>query len=109
MHIGTRARLQCVITEGDIPITFLWLKEGYPLTDQLELIVKQDDEFSSSLTFPSIHTRHNGNYTCVARNVAATANYSASLVVDGKPTMLYVVCSKPDITAYFEKDNFQTL
>ncbi|GAB6026603.1 Down syndrome cell adhesion molecule-like protein 1, variant 2 [Chamberlinius hualienensis] len=85
LHVGTRARLQCVVTDGDLPITFLWTKDGQSLTHDLELVIKQDDEFSSSLTFQTIQTKHNGNYTCVARNAAVTTNFSANLVVDVPP------------------------
>jgi hypothetical protein len=67
-----------------LPITFLWLKDGTPLGDELALLVKLYDEFSTSLTFPKITTLHNGNYTCVARNAAASTNYSTTLTVEGK-------------------------
>ena len=41
------------------------------------------DSYSSFLTIGSVEPRHDGNYTCVASNAAASTNYTAQLHVDG--------------------------
>ena len=42
------------------------------------------DEFTSSLSFPKLETRHSGNYTCVASNAAAEDHHSANLAVNSE-------------------------
>ena len=42
------------------------------------------DDFTSSLSFPRLETRHSGNYTCVASNAAARDQHSASLAVNSE-------------------------
>ncbi|GAB6020997.1 hypothetical protein CHUAL_003637 [Chamberlinius hualienensis] len=81
---GMRARLQCVISEGDLPLKVEWLKDGNKITNDLGILVKILDEFSSILTIHSITPKHNGKYTCVASNDAATVTHSAQLSVNGK-------------------------
>lgn len=85
LHDGMRARLQCVLTQGDLPIRISWLKDDQSIPDDLALTTRQDDDFSSTLTFPSIHTKHSGRYTCIASNDAGTSNFTAPLVVDVPP------------------------
>ena len=42
------------------------------------------DEFTSSISFPKLETRHSGNYTCVASNAAAEDQHSANLAVNSE-------------------------
>lgn len=78
-----RARLGCTVISGDPPFEFGWRKDGRPLGPQLG-VRAQTDAFSSDLTFASLGPRHNGNYTCVVSNDAASASHSASIVVQGE-------------------------
>ncbi|KAL1417709.1 hypothetical protein MTO96_026612 [Rhipicephalus appendiculatus] len=82
LQAGMRARLGCTVISGDPPFEFGWRKDGMPLDADLG-VRAQTDAFSSDLTFTSLSVRHNGNYTCVVSNAAATASHSASLVVQG--------------------------
>lgn len=81
---GMRARLQCVISEGDLPLTVKWLKDDNPIPSNLGVLVRELDEFSSILTITTITPSHNGKYTCVASNPAATVSHTAELSVNGK-------------------------
>lgn len=91
IQMGMRVRLLCSIMQGDPPFTFSWLKDGKALDPSpLSLGVRSDD-FSMDLTFARVTPRHNGNYTCLASNDAATVSHSALLVVDGKCCLL-VAC-----------------
>ncbi|XP_054926091.1 cell adhesion molecule Dscam1-like isoform X1 [Dermacentor andersoni] len=84
LQAGMRARLGCTVISGDPPFEFGWRKDGRPLGAELG-VRAQTDAFSSDLTFTSLNVRHNGNYTCVVSNAAASASHSASLVVQVPP------------------------
>ncbi|GAB6033413.1 Down syndrome cell adhesion molecule-like protein 1 [Chamberlinius hualienensis] len=86
LQTGARARLQCVVTQGDLPLTIVWLKDGVSFQpSHLNVQPRKEDEFSSVLTFPSITTAHNGNYTCIAKNSAGFNNLTTQLVVEVPP------------------------
>lgn len=84
LYEGMRARISCVVTEGDLPINFSWLKDSDKIPSDLDITIRQDDHFSSSITFPSITPSHSGNYSCIAENSAATVNHTAAFIVNGK-------------------------
>ncbi|KAJ8871662.1 hypothetical protein PR048_027989 [Dryococelus australis] len=48
-----------------------------------DVVQEQRREFGSTLMFSNLAARHSGHYTCIASNAAATANYTAQLVVRG--------------------------
>ncbi|GAB6020836.1 Down syndrome cell adhesion molecule-like protein 1 [Chamberlinius hualienensis] len=81
---GMRARLQCVVSEGDLPLKVSWLKDGKPFDEAMGVTIRNLDDFSSILTIASITPSHNGNYTCVASNTAASTSHNAQLSVNGK-------------------------
>ena len=43
----------------------------------------QNNIFSSNILFFSLAAGHSGSYTCLATNAAATANFTAQLIVRG--------------------------
>ena len=80
---GRRTRLTCTVSSGDPPITLRWEKDGEPLQPaSLGLTVEYMNEFTSSLFFEKASQKHNGNYTCIAMNPFASANYTASLLLN---------------------------
>jgi len=91
---GQRLRLTCLVTRGDVPLKFAWVKDGAVLnltsgsdnsgSDAPEY--EALDEFSTSLKFREIKPHHAGNYTCVVSNGAASAMRSAEIVVTGQYT-----------------------
>lgn len=92
IQLGMRVRLLCSIMQGDPPFIFSWMKDGKPLDPSpLSLGVRSDD-FSMDLTFSRVTPRHNGNYTCLASNDAATVSHSAILVVDGMDEITSFSC-----------------
>lgn len=83
LHLGERVGVQCVVSKGDAPLNIHWLKDGQALTQGDGLMLRTLDEFTSVLSIGALAREHGGNYTCVARNAAAQAAYSAPLSVNG--------------------------
>lgn len=88
LHLGTRARLQCVLTEGDLPLTIRWLKDNRAFSKDLPVIIRKEDDFASVLTIVNITTAHQGNYTCIANNNAASVNITTQIVIEVPPYWL---------------------
>ncbi|XP_022240089.1 Down syndrome cell adhesion molecule-like protein Dscam2 isoform X2 [Limulus polyphemus] len=82
---GSRSRILCSVTKGDTPIRISWLKNGKAIPPHLGIIESAIDEFSTFLTFPQLQLKHGGNYTCVAKNIAALTNYTARMVIYAPP------------------------
>ncbi|XP_049799922.1 Down syndrome cell adhesion molecule-like protein Dscam2 [Schistocerca nitens] len=83
---GMRIHLNCVVTKGDFPITFRWLKDGSEIPSALAVTEKSLDDYSRALTFNSLSVLHSGNYTCQASNAVATTNHTTLLVVNVPPS-----------------------
>lgn len=100
VNFGERASVQCVVGTGDLPLTFSWIKDQIPLSmdgsgishdmqrfhDEIKdsITIRQNDEFSSSLSITKVTSLHNGNYSCLVENVADKVLHSAQLRVNGK-------------------------
>ncbi|PSN53675.1 Down syndrome cell adhesion molecule-like protein Dscam2 [Blattella germanica] len=87
LHLGERVGVQCVVSKGDAPLNVHWLKDGHELTQGDGLVLRTLDEFTSVLSIGALAPEHGGNYTCVARNAAALAVYSAPLSVNVPPAI----------------------
>ncbi|XP_065340090.1 cell adhesion molecule Dscam1-like isoform X3 [Cloeon dipterum] len=81
---GMRAQVSCSIISGDFPISISWRKDGTPLAPEPD-VAEQQHQFVSNLLFMNLAARHSGQYTCIASNAAATANFTARLVVRVAP------------------------
>ncbi|KAG8182320.1 hypothetical protein JTE90_004089 [Oedothorax gibbosus] len=81
---GMRSRLVCTVIQGDPPFVISWKKDERSIEPGLGVVIR-NDEFSSDLTFSSVTPRHNGNYTCIVSNAAASVIHTAMLVVDVPP------------------------
>lgn len=81
---GMRAHITCAVSQGDLPITYKWLKDNKPIDPKLKVKVTSYDQHSSALSIESVAAIHSGNYTCVVTNPAAEATFSAQLLVQGK-------------------------
>ncbi|KAK8787941.1 hypothetical protein V5799_022284 [Amblyomma americanum] len=82
---GKRAGAACIISDGDLPITIEWFKDGRELEPALEASVAKANDYTSFLSFTGVRRMHSGNYTCVASNPAASANFTAPMVVRVAP------------------------
>ncbi|CAN7950746.1 unnamed protein product, partial [Ixodes hexagonus] len=90
LHQGMRTRVYCNIARGDPPVSISWLRDGKPLKSGPDLEVRVLDAFSVALAIEALSPKHNGNYTCLASNVAASVNYTAPLRVHGESAFYFI-------------------
>lgn len=84
---GMSAQLQCIVTEGDLPVDIRWTTLGTTHSALLGITVTKIGSKSSILQIDSVDASHTGNYTCTARNAAGQASYSAQLTVVGSESI----------------------
>lgn len=75
--------IQCLVTSGDLPIEFKWLFNGRPVKEIAGITTAKMGKRNSVLTIDSVSGKHAGNFTCQATNSAASANFTAQLIVNG--------------------------
>lgn len=84
MNNGDPASVQCFVSGGDLPLQVSWLHNGYPISDNDDLIsMGRLGHRLFALNIDSLQGEHSGNYTCLAKNVAGTAEHTAVLIVNG--------------------------
>uniref|UniRef100_A0ACB8EYT3 Down syndrome cell adhesion molecule-like protein 1 n=1 Tax=Sphaerodactylus townsendi TaxID=933632 RepID=A0ACB8EYT3_9SAUR len=71
--IGQLLYIPCVVSSGDMPIRITWRKDGQVIISGSGITI-ESKEFMSSLQISSVSLKHNGNYTCIASNDAATVS-----------------------------------
>lgn len=100
MNVGDRVSVQCVVGTGDLPLTFVWMKDDVPIKANnvdpknvrklalndadSPIMIRQNDEFTSALSIPAIARNQGGTYKCIVENDAAKETYTALLRVNGK-------------------------
>ncbi|GAB6026763.1 Down syndrome cell adhesion molecule-like protein 1 [Chamberlinius hualienensis] len=99
LHLGMRAQVFCAVSEGDLPLTLMWLKDDQPLTQSVDVVVRRIDDYTSSLVISAIGPRHRGNYTCVAANGVSSASHSAFLSVHVPPSWILM---PSDVEVYMD-------
>ncbi|GIY87068.1 down syndrome cell adhesion molecule-like protein Dscam2 [Caerostris extrusa] len=85
---GLRTKFMCVVTKGDPPLRFHWLKNGLPFLAHGDTTV-QTFEDSSIVTFKRVSSSDRGHYTCIAANMASSTNLTTQLIVNGKKIRLF--------------------
>lgn len=73
----------CLISSGDYPIDIEWLFNGYAINSFSGATVTKSGRRASILTIDNVNAQHAGNYSCVAKNKAATVSQSAELIING--------------------------
>ncbi|XP_069038519.1 cell adhesion molecule DSCAML1 isoform X1 [Lepisosteus oculatus] len=82
--IGQLLYIPCVVSSGDMPIRITWRKDGQVIMSGSGVTI-ETKEFMSSLQISSVSLKHNGNYTCIASNDAATVSRERQLIVRVPP------------------------
>ncbi|XP_076350052.1 cell adhesion molecule Dscam1-like [Tachypleus tridentatus] len=83
---GMRATALCTVLSGDSPVRLAWYKDGQRITDvRGNIRTVSISEFILSLVIDIVDRQHAGNYTCEARNKAASVNTSAAMSVRASP------------------------
>ncbi|XP_022253159.1 Down syndrome cell adhesion molecule-like protein Dscam2 isoform X3 [Limulus polyphemus] len=83
---GMRATALCTVLAGDSPVRLAWYKDDQRIQDiSGNMRIVSISEFILSLIIDTVDRHHNGNYTCEARNKAASVNISAAMFVRASP------------------------
>uniref|UniRef100_A0A8C2FH97 Down syndrome cell adhesion molecule like 1 n=1 Tax=Cyprinus carpio TaxID=7962 RepID=A0A8C2FH97_CYPCA len=83
--IGKLMYIACVVSSGDMPIRITWRKDGQEIVSGTSGVTIETKEFMSSLQISKVSLEHNGNYTCIASNDAATVSSERQLIVTVPP------------------------
>lgn len=96
VNVGDRVSVQCVVGTGDLPLTFVWMKDDVPIIPNKvdpknarkladsPILIRQNDEFTSALSISAVARNQGGTYKCNVENDAAKETYAALLRVNGK-------------------------
>ena len=71
------------MSRGDLPISIVWSFHGATVSPNMGVSTTRLGSRMSVLMIDSVSASHKGNYTCSAKNPAGTANYTATLSVNG--------------------------
>lgn len=74
----------CSVNKGDLPIDISWRLNDRRIFTNDGISITRSNQRSSVLSIESVRDRQAGNYTCVASNVARTAEYTTVLAVNGE-------------------------
>lgn len=80
---GMSAQLQCIVTDGDLPVDIRWTMAGRSGASDAGVTVTKIGAKSSILNVDAVDASHAGSYTCTARNAAGTSSHTARLTVVG--------------------------
>ncbi|KAK8765880.1 hypothetical protein V5799_007338 [Amblyomma americanum] len=83
--IGKDLTVSCFATEGQPPLSYVWLKDFEELVSPPKFDVKHPLDKMSTLTIREVSAADIGNYTCVASNDAGSDRFTASLIVTVEP------------------------
>lgn len=85
LNEGGSTKILCTVSSGDMPIYFVWTKNGHLMNaHKNNLKVQQLDELTSIFSLTRVSLEDAGNYSCIAKNEAGSASHTAFLKVMGK-------------------------
>lgn len=82
-NAGDTVQLTCHVLKGDKPLHIAWHFHGEALSTHMGISTMMIGHRANFLSISSVAAGHRGIYTCLARNDAGVANYSAELKVFG--------------------------
>ncbi|KAH8022254.1 hypothetical protein HPB51_023132 [Rhipicephalus microplus] len=78
---GNNVRTTCLLAEGDMPVTFTWLRNGVDTSNSKNVHIVSHSDFSV-LSVNPVDGLSAGNYTCIAKNRAGFDSFTAYLDVE---------------------------
>nr|XP_015838883.1 PREDICTED: Down syndrome cell adhesion molecule isoform X11 [Tribolium castaneum] len=85
VHSGQYVQVNCLVSDGDLPIEIEWMLNGKNIEDFLEISASKIGKRSSILTIEAVSYIHAGNFTCLAKNRAGSAKFVTQLQVNVPP------------------------
>lgn len=90
---GKAVRVFCELSDGAVPVSFKWLKDGQqlpmttnPSSNTGHISIAAYSDYSTLVINRVDRRRDNGNYTCFASNSYGTGQFSSMLNVKEPPT-----------------------
>lgn len=83
MDEGDFAQLSCIVNSGDEPLSLTWAFHGDEVGLETGITTTNLGPRMSILVISSVGHRHQGKYTCTAKNEAGVAMRTAELKVNG--------------------------
>ncbi|XP_075526205.1 cell adhesion molecule Dscam2-like [Dermacentor variabilis] len=83
--VGKDVTATCFATEGVLPLSFAWLKDGKKLASGSKFAVRNPLDKMSTLIIHKVSGADIGNYTCQVSNEAGDDVFTAGLVVTVEP------------------------
>ncbi|KAL3270305.1 hypothetical protein HHI36_009356 [Cryptolaemus montrouzieri] len=83
VNSGDSISFKCSIHKGDLPIDINWFLNNKSAEHVDGVVMFRAGQKNSMLSIDSVQDYHSGTYTCIARNKAGEASYSAELFVNG--------------------------
>ena len=99
--------LTCTINKGDYPIKISWTHNNLPVDSKKDVSVYRTNRRIATLSIDSVQAEHAGEYSCIAKNKAGFANYSAVLNVNGIFDLRYSITHRSSVDARFRLDVYQ--
>lgn len=81
--MGDTVQVQCLVSKGDMPITFSWLFNGMLIANEMSVNIAPFGKKTSVLSIEYVKESHIGNFTCVVSNKAGVSTSSAELLIKG--------------------------
>ena len=83
MNEGSFAQLSCIAAQGDEPMHLTWTFHGSKISSDLGIMTAPIGTRGTMLVISNVKHKHNGTYTCTAKNHAGKASRSTVLKVNG--------------------------
>lgn len=80
---GDTVQVSCLVSKGDMPVTFSWLFNGEQLPEEMSVNIMPLGKKTSVLNIEYADQSHIGNFTCVVTNRAGVTTYTTELFVKG--------------------------
>lgn len=89
------ATVNCAVIRGDAPIEITWKfnDDKYLLNFNNEngILITKSGPRISVLSIESVASKHRGNYTCIAENIAGLVKLTAELHVNGLQSYFWIL------------------